>query len=177
MSGRALKIALAVSVALNLFALAGGVTYAVSRDKIERRIEEQRRGGREGPLAEVLAGLDPAVRQRVRASLRETALSARPDFEAARAARREAIAVAGQPTLDAQRVQTLLEQSRAAEMRGRQRLETGAVALLATLTPEERKALTPLLQRKGSARRDAARHDGPEARRPQTAAPDDRPAG
>ncbi|MBX4158907.1 hypothetical protein K4A07_17435, partial [Lactiplantibacillus plantarum] len=54
----------------------------------------------------------------------------------------------------------MAQQSRAAEMRGRQRLETGAVALLATLTPEERKALTPLLQRKGSARRDAARHDG-----------------
>ena len=75
------------------------------------------------------------------------------------------------------RAATLLEQSRAAEMRGRQRLETGAVALLATLTPEERKALTPLLQRKGSARRDAARHDGSGAHRPQTAAPDDRPAG
>ena len=113
MTTKTLKIALAVSVALNLFAVAGGVTYVVGRDKIERRIEEQRRGGREGPLAEVLAGLDPAVRQRVRASLRETALLARPDFEAARAARREAIAVAGQPTLDAPRVQALLEQSRA----------------------------------------------------------------
>ncbi|WEK41400.1 MAG: periplasmic heavy metal sensor [Candidatus Brevundimonas colombiensis] len=168
MTNKTLKIALAVSVALNLFAVAGGVTYIVGRDKIERRIEEQRRGGREGPLADVLAGLDPAVRQRVRATLRETALTARPDFEAARAARREAIAVAGQPTLDAPRVQALLEQSRDAEMRGRQRLERGAVALLATLTPEERKAMTPLLQRKGGARRDAARHDGPEARSPET---------
>ncbi|GAW42205.1 hypothetical protein SH203_02621 [Brevundimonas sp. SH203] len=177
MTNKTLKIALAVSVALNLFAVAGGVTYVVGRDKIERRIDEQRRGGREGPLAEVLARLDPAVRQRVRASLRETALSARPDFEAARAARREAIAVAGQPTLDAPRVRALLEQSRAAEMRGRQRLETGAVDLLATLTPEERKAMTPLLQRKGGARREAARHDGPQAHGPDgvAQAPGDRP--
>ena len=97
---------------------------------------------------------------------------ARPDFEAARAARREAIAVAGQPTLDAPRVQALLEQSRAAEMRGRQRLETGAVALLATLTPAERKAMTPLLQRKGAARRNAARHDGPETNGPEGAGQD-----
>lgn len=169
MTSKSLKIALAVSVALNLFAVAGGVTYVVNRDRIERRIEDQRRPGREGPLAEVLADLDPAVRQRVRTSLRDSALAARPDFEAARAARREAIDVAGQPTLDAARVESLLEQSRAAEMRGRTRLENGAVAVLATLTPEERKALAPILQRKGAARRAAAH--GPEHRQPDDRAP------
>ena len=153
MTSKTLKIALAVSVALNVFAVAGAVTYVVNRDRIERKIEDQRRPGREGPLAEVLADLDPAVRDRVRTALRESALAARPDFEAARAARREAIDVAGQPTLDALRVQTLLDQSRAAEMRGRTRLENGAVAVLGTLTPDERKALTPILQRKGDARR------------------------
>jgi len=169
MTSKSLKIALAVSVALNLFAVAGGVTYVVNRDRIERRIEDQRRPGREGPLAEVLADLDPAVRQRVRTSLRESALAARPDFEAARAARREAIEIAGQPTLDATRVESLLEQSRAAEMRGRTRLENGAVAVLATLTPEERKALAPILQRKGAARRAAAH--GPDHRQPDDRAP------
>ncbi|WP_426024345.1 periplasmic heavy metal sensor [Brevundimonas sp. PWP3-1b1] len=153
MTSKTLKIALAVSVALNVFAVAGAVTYVVNRDRIERKIEDQRRPGREGPLAEVLGDLDPAVRDRVRTALRESALAARPDFEAARAARREAIDVAGQPTLNAVRVQTLLDQSRAAEMRGRTRLENGAVAVLGTLTPDERKALTPILQRKGDARR------------------------
>lgn len=169
MTSKRLKIALAVSVALNLFAVASGITYVVNRDRIERRIEDQRRPGREGPLAEVLADLDPAVRQRVRTALRESALAARPDFEAARAARREAIDIAGQPTLDATRVESLLEQSRAAEMRGRTRLENGAVAVLATLTPEERKALAPILQRKGNARRAAAR--GPDRRQPDDPAP------
>lgn len=169
MTSKSLKIALAVSVALNLFAVAGGVTYVVNRDRIERRIEDQRRPGREGPLAEVLADLDPAVRQRVRTALRESALAARPDFEAARAARREAIDIAGQPTLDAARVESLLEQSRAAEMRGRTRLENGAVAVLATLTPGERKALAPILQRKGNARRAAAH--GPDRRQPDDRAP------
>lgn len=169
MTSKSLKIALAVSVALNLFAVAGGVTYVVTRDRIERRIEDQRRPGREGPLAEVLADLDPSVRQRVRTALRESALAARPDFEAARAARREAIDIAGQPTLDATRVESLLEQSRAAEMRGRTRLENGAIAVLATLTPEERKALAPILQRKGAARRAAAH--GPDHRQPDERAP------
>ncbi len=169
MTSKSLKIALAVSVALNLFAVAGGITYVVNRDRIERRIEDQRRPGREGPLAEVLADLDPAVRQRVRTALRDSALAARPDFEAARAARREAIDIAGQPTLDAARVESLLEQSRAAEMRGRTRLESGAVAVLATLTPEEREALAPILQRKGAARRAAAH--GPDHRQPDDRAP------
>ena len=175
MTRRTLKIALAVSVALNLFAVAGGVAYGVSRDRIERRIEDQRRPGREGPLADVLGDLDPAVRQRVRATLRQSALAARPDFEAARAARREAIEAAGQPTMDVARVEALLSQSRAAELRGRSRLETDAIALLGTLNPQERKALTPLLQRKANARR-AARHDDRPSPPEDRPSPDDRPA-
>ena len=168
MTPKTLKIALAVSVALNVFAVAGAATYVVNRDRIERKIEDQRRPGREGPLAEVLADLDPAVRDRVRTALRESALAARPDFEAARAARREAIDVAGQPLLDAVRVQSLLDQSRAAEMRGRTRLENGAVAVLGTLTPDERKALTPILQRKGDARRAIVRGEQNDRQRDQS---------
>lgn len=168
MTPKTLKIALAVSVALNVFAVAGAVTYVVNRDRIERKIEDQRRPGREGPLAEVLADLDPAVRDRVRTALRESALAARPDFEAARAARRQAIDIAGQPTLDAARVQSLLEQSRVAEMRGRTRLENGAVAVLGTLTPDERQALTPILQRKGDARRAIVRGERNDRQRDQS---------
>ncbi|WP_395942778.1 periplasmic heavy metal sensor [Brevundimonas sp.] len=159
MSAKTLKIALAVSVAVNLFAVAGGVAYVVSHDRIERKIEDQKRGGRDGPLGEVLAGLAPETREKVRTALREAALASRPDFEAARAARREAIAVAGQSSLDAARVRTLLDQSRAAELRGRARLEDSAVAVLGTLSPQDRKALTPILQRKGDARRAVVRHD------------------
>jgi len=161
MSDRVLKIALAVSVALNLFAVAGGAAYVVSRAQVERKVDDQSRPGRQAPLAEVLADLDPATRERVRQAMRQSALSARPDFEASRNARREAIAVAGGTTLDAARVRALLEQSRAAEMRGRARLETDAVAILAGLEPEDRKALTPILQRKGDGRRAVAGRDGP----------------
>lgn len=170
MSGRALKIALAVSVALNLFALAGAGAFLVSRAQVERKVEDQRRPGRQGPLAEVLAGLDPTVRQAVRQRMRQSALAAKPDFEAARAGRREAIAVAGQPDFDQARVRALLEQSRAAEMRGRARIEAEAVAILGVVGPEERKALTPILQRKGDGRRAVAAKDAPEdVREPQPA--------
>lgn len=170
MNSRTLKIALAVSVGLNLFAVGGGAAYLISRERIERRLDDQRRAGREGPLREVLQTLDPATRDRVRTALRASALAARPDFEAARAARREAIAAAGAPTLDPTRVDALLVQSRAAEMRGRARIEAGAVAVLATLSPEDRKALAPLLQRRSDARR-AAAHHGDEAHRPTEARP------
>ncbi|MDQ1155549.1 periplasmic heavy metal sensor [Brevundimonas sp. SORGH_AS_0993] len=160
MNSRTLKIALAVSVGLNLFALGGGAAYLIGRDRIERRLDDQRQPGRDKPLREVLEKLEPETRDRVHMALRASALSARPDFEAARAARREAMAAAGAPTLDTARIDVLLAQSRAAEMRGRARLEAGAVAILATLDPEERKALAPLLQRRSDARRGQARQAG-----------------
>ncbi len=163
MSNKTLKIALAVSVALNLFAVAGGVAYGVSRAQMDRKIEAQNKPGRQGEWSEMLASLSPQVRERVRTTLRETALAARPDFEAARAARREAVEVAGAPTFDAGKVQELLDQSRAAELRGRSRLENEAIAVLATLTPEERKTLSPILQRRGGNHRDRPTH--PDVRR------------
>lgn len=173
MSNKTLKIALAVSVALNLFAVAGGVAYGVSRAQMERKIEAQNNTGRQGGFAEMLASLPPDVRDGVHDRLRAAALAARPDFEAARAARRQAIETAGAPTYDAARVQALLEQSRAAELRGRTRLENEAIAVLGGLTPEQRKAMSPILQRKGGgARRNNDAHerrDGPPNRPPHPA--------
>jgi uncharacterized membrane protein len=156
---RTLKIVLAVSVALNVFALAGAGAYVVSRAQVERKVDAQRGSGRQDALAEVLAGLDPAVRDDARQRMRRSALSAKPDFEAARSARREAIDVAGRPTLDQPRVRALLEQARAAEMRGRARLENDAVAILAAMNAEDRKALAPILRRKGDGRRAVAGKD------------------
>ena len=170
MTSRSLKIALAVSVALNVFAAAAVGAVWVARDKIEHRIAEAHKPGRGESVWDVVERMDPAVRDQVKAQLRAAAMQARPDFEAARAARREAIAAAGAPTLDPTRVDALLVQSRAAEMRGRARIEAGAVAVLATLSPDDRKALAPLLQRRSDARR-AAAHHGDEAHRPAEARP------
>lgn len=161
MSNKTLKIALAVSVALNLFAVAGGVAYGVSRAQADRKIEAQNKPGRQGPFGEMLASLPQDVREKVHTSLRESALAARPDFEAARAARREAVDVAGAPTFDAARVQALLEQSRSAELRGRAHLENDAIAVLGGLTPEQRKTLSPILQRKGGVHREPHRDGQP----------------
>ena len=73
MNTRSLKIALAASVALNLFALAAGATLLVGRADVERRLEAQHRAPRDRPFMAVVEGLDPAVRERVRETLRASA--------------------------------------------------------------------------------------------------------
>lgn len=162
MTARKLNILLAVSVAINLFALAGGVTVWMAVKRHDAQLAAAPPNGGRGPLREVLQELDPAVRDRVKASLRESALAARPDFEAARAARRRAVELAQASTLDAVAVRAALEDSRAAEIRGRARLEADAVALLETVPAKDRPALSRILQRRGSGKGDGPK---PEARK------------
>lgn len=147
MSDRWLKIALAASVALNLFAVVAGTTAYLGAQRAEAQIADQRRPDRKPPILQVVEQIDPAKRTEVREALRASALAARPDFEAARTARRQAQEAASADTFDQARVQTLMEQSRLAEMRGRARLESGALEILSGLSPADRKALAPILAR------------------------------
>ena len=166
MTGRTLKILLGVSLALNLFAVAGGVALYATRAKVERQVEAQAKPGRGQSVMSMVRGLPESERERVRQALRASAQAARPDFEAAREARREAVARAAAPDFDPVAVQTLLEQSRLAEMRGRARLESGAIAVLATLSPGDRAAMAPMLARRsarGQAQRDPKGKSGPDA--------------
>ena len=150
MSSRALKIALGVSVAINVFALAIGATVLVRQDQLEDRIDAHRRQVRERPpIMAVVESLDPEIRDRVRGELRASALAGRPDFEAARSKRREAIALARSDRFDPAEVRRLLEESRTAELRGRARLESDAVGVLETLEPDDRAALAEILTRRG----------------------------
>lgn len=149
MTSRTLKIALAASVALNLFALAAGASLFVTRAEVEKRVEAQHRAPRANSPMALIGQLDPAVRGRVRDTLRASALTARPDFEEARQKRREAVRIARSDNFDSARVTALLSESRDAELRGRGRLEANAVAVLDTLEPADRKALSEILTRRG----------------------------
>jgi uncharacterized membrane protein len=149
MNARTLSIALAVSVALNLFAAVAGVSLWVGLSKEQDRIEAQHRSPRTRSTLMLIDQLDPAERDRVRTTFRASAMAARPDFEEARLKRREAMAAARAETFDATRTRTLLAESRDAELRGRARLEADAVALLATLNPGDRQALSEILARRG----------------------------
>ena len=166
MTSRALKIALAASVALNLFAVAAGATLFVTRAQVEERVEAQHRPARAGSPMRLVEQLDPAVRERVRDTLRASALAARPDFEEARLKRRQAVEMGRSATFDATRAEALLAESRTAELRGRARLEADAVALLATLEPDDRRALSEILTRRG---RVANREGGGQAGSPDKA--------
>jgi len=167
LNARTLKIALAASVALNLFAVAAGATLLVGRANVEHRLDAQQRAPRDRPFLTVVEGLDPAVRDRVRDTLRASALAAHPDFEQTRLKRREAVALARSANFDPAQVSALLEQSRVAELRGRARLEADAVAVLATLEPADRAALSEILTRRGrTVVRDKGERAAREAPRP-----------
>ncbi|MBX3477939.1 MAG: periplasmic heavy metal sensor [Brevundimonas sp.] len=172
MTGRTLKILLAVSVALNLFALAGGVTLYAARAKVERQVEDQARPGRGQSFMGLTDRLSPEARDRVRTALRQSAHAARPDFDAARAARREAVTRSRAETYDPAAIQALLEQSRLAEMRGRARLESDLLALMNTLSPADRAVMSRLLARR-SGRGPGGVHGGPHG--PRDAQPDGPP--
>lgn len=73
MTSRKLNILLAISVAINLFAVAAGVTVWAAVKRHDARVAEAPPNGGRGPLREVLQGLDPAVRERVKASLKASA--------------------------------------------------------------------------------------------------------
>lgn len=167
MNNRALTIAVIVSVALNLFAVAAATTVWVTRDQVDSRVAEQRRPGRRVPMMAIAESFDPVVRDRVRQTMRDSALAARPDFEAAREARRSAVEMAGAENFDPAAVTALLDRSRAAELRGRARLEHDMVTLLGTLDPDDRAALAPALTRSGGSGGRGGRGDrGPRGEGP-----------
>lgn len=163
MTARTLKIALAVSVALNVFAVAAAGTLYVNRAQVERRVADEHRAPRDGSPMGLIDRLSEPARPGVRAALRASALAARPDFEESRARRREAIALTTSADFDAARVSQLLDQSRAAEQRGRARLEAGAVELLGTVSAEDRVILADILRKRGHK---SDRDKGREAPRP-----------
>ena len=145
MTPRTLKIALAVSVALNLFAIGAAAGGAI----IGARVADERRPPRHASFHQTLETLDPATRDQVHGAMRAVALSARPDFREARAARREAIALTREDSFDRDRIDALLARSREAEMRGRVRMEAGTVEILSTLQPADRASLASMLARHG----------------------------
>lgn len=147
-----LGVALAASVAGNLFAATAAYTALTGREQAEQVADAKSREGRHRSSRELVAALAPEAQGPVLQALRAAGHAARPDFEQARELRREAIATAGTEPFDAARVDALLDQSRAAELRGRERLEADALKILATLSPQDRAAFAQILDRgKGGA--------------------------
>ena len=147
-----LAIALGLSVAVNLFAGAAAMSLLSHQHGVERGPDD-RAGGRERPsFREVVGSLSPTAQERVRTALKAAAQRARPDFQEAHEARRQAIAAAATETLDAAAVKSLLDRSRAAEVRGREKMEADALAIMATLDAGDRRAFAAILNGRGGGR-------------------------
>lgn len=140
-----LGVALAASVAVNLFAATAAWTALNGQERIEQRMEDRGRDDRRATTHEMVETLSPEARDRVRQALRQAGLAARPDFQEARELRRQAVAAAAAEPYDAARVGELLVQSRAAERRGRERLEGSALVILGSLSPADRVAFSQIL--------------------------------
>lgn len=144
MTGRGLKIALGLSVALNIFVsgAAAGALIVGLRAFPDRAYRDR------PPVVALIRSLDFADRERVERDLRSSALAARADFQAARRHRLEAVDLAGAETFDRAAVEAALARARQAEGQGRDRLEDTLLDTLEALDREDRQRLAPALARR-----------------------------
>jgi uncharacterized membrane protein len=158
MSDRASRTALIVSLLVNAFlaaALVAGGIY-LTNAMAERANWRQRT-----PLAVLARDLDPSIRDQLHKSMREAALSASVDFHEAHAARKDAVDHLNAPTVDAAAVEADLAKARAAEDRGRAKIEAGFIAFVASQPQPVRAKLAAVLLGRNSMRLNGPGHGGP----------------
>lgn len=136
-----LRIAILVSVALNLFLAGALVAGFVSLRTGSRMINA-------GSLRIAGAELPKSERRPFRMALREARRSMHRTITQARAAKAEAASLLRQPALDQTAIVAALDRARAADMAVRAVVERRAVAFAATLTPADRAKLADAMQRR-----------------------------
>lgn len=156
MTGRTLKIALAVSLAVNLFVLGvlGGGLFMASQ-----LMRELRDVGGPHPVR-VIGVLPDAERDAARERMREAARLAMPELRQARQARREAARLASAETFDRAAIEAALARAYASEGRGRAALDDGLLDILSGLEADQRAELAPALLGRRVTRR-MGRGEGP----------------
>lgn len=165
MNAPRLKIALAASLAGNLFLLgliAG--THLLGAGRHDREPSP-----RHGRFAAVAERLDPVDAEALRTLLRRTGEAAEPRALVLRTTRRELDAALGRPQYDPQAVRAALERMRAEEMSLRGEFDTALIGFAAGLEPDERRAIAPLLRNGGRGwrgeRRKSDGHERPREER------------
>ena len=154
MNGRRLKLALLLSLGLNLFLVGLLVGGLLSGRDDERR---PRRGA--GHYWAAAERFDPADRDAFRAMLRREAEENAPRVRALRQARREAQAAVSAPTLDPAAVQAALARAHREELAVRAEVDAAVLQFATRLDAQERAALGEAMRRpKG--RRGGDRREG-----------------
>lgn len=157
------RVILIASLTANLFlggAVIGGV-IAGSR-MLERH--DNRRGERGGMLT-AFSSIPEDRRGEIRRTLRGDAEAARPQLEAARAARRRVAELIAAPDYDPTAVASAMALAREADGRARTLIDDGMAKRLAQLTPEERKIFSTVMNRGPRGDRGQRGPGGPGGRR------------
>jgi uncharacterized membrane protein len=141
--GNGAKIALAISLVLNLFLIGAGVSAFVFRERLLHDLHGLRPPT---PLNVAARALDPDVRAKLRDAMRSAALTAKPDFVAAREARMKAAELAAAPTYDRAAVKAELVEARNSETHGRGLLDDRLLDFMGTLPPDQRAKLAEALK-------------------------------
>lgn len=137
MSGSTLKVALAASLALNIFVL-GAVAGAYGT---RMRAEQQRVAPGGNPLMRAGDQLPEGQREAFRQRLRQQGQLTQPLSREAREARLEAARALGASDFDAAAVSAAFVRARVADIQAREKLETAVVEFAAGLAPAERRRL------------------------------------
>lgn len=142
MSRPALKIALAVSLTLNVFILGGAAGALFWRPAPLSARPEQ-------GLAGAAQALDPTQRQAFRQALAKAKRDAQPDSQAAREARDKLVRLLKETDLDRNAIDATLETTRAADIRVRARIEAAVMDFAESLDPKSRALLIGGLASRG----------------------------
>jgi uncharacterized membrane protein len=138
-----LRIALAISIVLNLF-LAGALASGFLTLRSGNRMINA------GSLRIAGSELPVTVRRSFRAALREARQSMRPTIEESRAAKGQAAMLLRQPVLDQAGVLAALDRARTADFAVRAAVERRAVVYAAGLSPADRVTLADAMKRRSN---------------------------
>lgn len=134
MSPRALKIGLALSLALNMFLLMA-VGGAIA---MRHHLMGEGRGARPNSIMRLAKDMPPESRKAMRQVLRSAVFASMPDLKSAHEARLTAADSLAAPQPDRTLIDANLQRAREAEMRARAGMESAAVTYALTLNPQER---------------------------------------
>ncbi|MBS1165710.1 MAG: periplasmic heavy metal sensor [Proteobacteria bacterium] len=143
MNSHAMKIALAISLTLNVFILgaAAGAWYW----RLPPMLSPQPDQG----LAGAAQALEPTQRQAFREILAKARHDAQPDSQAARDARDQLARLLSKADLDRSSIDAALDMTRAADVRVRARIEAAVIDFAESLDPKSRAILITGLASRG----------------------------
>lgn len=143
MSRSALRIALAISLTVNVFLL-GAAVGAWFWQPSSQSPRQQDQG-----LAAAARALDPEKRQAFREMLSKARQDAQSDSQAARTARDTLARLLNEADLDRTSIEAALNTTRAADARVRARMEAAVIDFAAGLDPKDRAVLIDGLANRG----------------------------